>query len=156
MKYPLLNYWITLRYSSFRKGDLNALFYCILFSFQDNVPSILKMWSFEKYQHELLDFYKWDAFQWPLIIFFDALPPPIGVSSSWLLRSFEMTLDSCLVFLGKEMSRAHCVTHSPLDLGFLSILFIAVSQLCGICQNRVWCIVGAKWILAKWMHTCSF
>ena len=74
-----------------------------------------------------------------LLVVFDAFPQPAGVPSAWILRSFAVTLDSCLVFLGDKMFQAYFVIYSP--LGFLSVLFPALLHMP---EENLWCIVGAK------------
>lgn len=76
-----------------------------------------------------------------LLVLLDAFPQPVGVPSGCVLRSFALTLDSCLVFLGDEMFQRHFITHSPPDLGFLSVLFPALLYMP---EQNLWCLVGAK------------
>ena len=69
------------------------------------------MWPFRNiHEYEPMEFHKCDAFQSIVSVsLIDALPQLVGVPSVWVPRSFDRTLDGCLVFWGDKMIQAHLV-----------------------------------------------
>ena len=67
-------------------------------------------------------------------------------------KSFDRTLDSCLVFQGDKVFQAHPVHILLQTWGLYLFCSLLCPQHFCICQNSVWCIVDAKYLLNECIH----